>query len=296
MRAIIITGGDAGYFTLMSECLMSLAPFCAANGVARGALDFGLVADQRQELARAGIAVVSPGWDYPLATFDTPPPDYFRAMTARPHLPAHFPGYDLYMWLDADCWVQDEAAVRLYLDAAAELGFAVTPETDRSYGPFFQNLSLIDLLHRCYTTCYDDKAALALTHYPVINCGAFAALGDAPHWAAWSAELGEVLARIRQPFFFAEQTALNKMLRENRLPVGYLPSRCNWMCHRAFPRLAADGITFCEPHPPYQPLGILHLVANTKAEEWIVFDVFGNEYRRSLRYSARPSPAGVARG
>ena len=51
----------------------------------------------------------------------------FKAQFARPFLPRHFPGYETYLWIDADAWLQDWRAVELYVAAACGDRLAITP-------------------------------------------------------------------------------------------------------------------------------------------------------------------------
>ena len=127
-----------------------------------------------------------------------------------------------------------------------------------------------------------------LASYPLLNCGVFAAVREGPIWKAWSDQLGEILARVRNAFFFAEQTALNVCIRQEEITTAFLPARYNWMCNRAFPLISADGKTLLEPNPPYEPLGILHMAANTRTGLWPLYDQRGKLHHRSLAFPLLP--------
>ena len=53
-------------------------------------------------------------------------------MTARPFLPRYFPDHDVYLWIDADCWVQQWDAIALFLRGAQRRPIAVAPEIHRA--------------------------------------------------------------------------------------------------------------------------------------------------------------------
>jgi len=211
MNTIIISGADAAYWPLLSGMLHSIEQGPRKEGITVGILDLGLAPEHRDRLRSYGAIVVEPGWDYPVAHFSKPAPNAFQAMTARPHLPRHFPGYDMYIWLDADCWVQDPQAIALLASAASQKKFAIVPEVHRSY---FTLSPYVQWLHDCYRRCYNENAANWLVYYPLLNCGVFAATGDAPQWAKWQEHLGRIIKRHDEFFFFAEQTALNGAIRE----------------------------------------------------------------------------------
>lgn len=281
---VLVSGVNAPYFPLLQNLLGSVLGPARAQGIDVAVLDLGLTEAQRKELKALGVAVRLPKWDYDVHLFKDRPPTFFKAMTARPHLPRHLPGYRLYLWLDADCWVQDWDAISLYLESAERVGFAVTPEIDRAYTPFMANGAVLDWVFSCYARCFGQAEAARYVHYPLINSGIFAARADAPHWSLWSAALGAALKTLREPYFFSEQTALNHAIRANALPTAWLPSRCNWVCGRALPA-TSDGIVLCDPNPPHERLGIIHLTAGSKNGRRAIAVLNGGSVERSLRHN-----------
>ncbi|CAO3357934.1 O-linked N-acetylglucosamine transferase family protein [Azospirillum melinis] len=250
----IATAGDAAYFPLLQGLVRSIRAFPQGAGVPITVLDLGLAAEDRHWLTGEGARLTVPGWDHP---FDRPMPEYFKAMVSRPHLPNHVPDAAIILWLDADCWVQDWSAIELLLAGAAATGFAIVPELDRAYTPFYDGAPYAHHLHDWYKACFDEDTARRLFAYPLLNCGVFAARRDAPHWALWARLLADSLRRT--VLFVSEQVALNLALRTGGLPFSQLPARCNWICFRATPFGSADGRMLLEPELPHAPLGILHL-------------------------------------
>jgi hypothetical protein len=288
-KIIIISAANQAYWPLLSGLLHSIDKRRRSAGVAVGVLDLGLTGEQIERLRRYGADVVSPEWDYDLSGFAKEPPAFFKAMTARPHLPRYFAGYDLYVWIDADCWVQDWHVVRLLCTSAEERGFSIVPELDRSYTPFLlDDRTFFDWARSCFVTCFGEEEAGRLAPYPLLNCGVFAATRDTPLWSLWAGRMGDVLTRIQEAFFFAEQTALNACIRNGNAPAALLPARCNWICSRALPLIAADGKSLVEPCPPFDPLGIVHLAAETKNGIWPLLDLDGRTHHRTLTFPMLP--------
>jgi lipopolysaccharide biosynthesis glycosyltransferase len=282
-RSIIVSGCNSSYSPLFNGLLSSIETArCSTLDI--GLLDVGLTSAEHNEYTRRGVTVVKPKWDCDLKLFHVAPNEFFKAMTARPILPKYFPGYDLYMWIDADAWVQDINAINLYMSSAQTHGFAATPEVDRSYSPGYGNRSVISWRHDCFSRCFDDKIARQLAFYPMVNCGVFAARANAPHWDLWSNVLAEILGRKRELFFFADQIALNMVIRCHPVKTAFLPATFNWMCNRARPICSDDGSYFMEPNPPFQMIGIVHLTADTKNEIWEVTTLSGASLSRSPRY------------
>lgn len=284
-KAILISAADQAYWPLLSGLLHSIDRRRRAAGTAVGILDLGLAAEPLDRLRRYGASVVRPDWDYDVSVFAAKPPRFYRAMTARPFLPRYFAGYDLYVWIDADCWVQDWGALKLLCDAAADWGFSIVPDMDRSYTPFLHDgRTFADWARSCLVQCFGDTEGSRLTQYQLLNCGVFAATNDTPVWAAWQKTLAEVLARLKEPFFFAEQCALNACIRTSELAVALLPARCNWLCSRSFPLVSADGKWLLEPYPPHERLGVIHLAAETKRGVWPLVDAHGRPQPRALTF------------
>lgn len=250
----IATAGDAAYFPLLKGLVRSIRACPQGAGVPITVLDLGLGAEDRRWLNGEGARLTVPGWDHP---FDRPMPEYFKAMVSRPHLPNHVPDAAIILWLDADCWVQDWSAIELLLAGAAATGFAIVPELDRAYTPFYDGAPYAHHFHDWYKACFDENTARRLFAYPLLNCGVFAARRDAPHWALWARLLADSLRRT--VLFVSEQVALNLALRTGGLPFSQLPARCNWICFRATPFSSEDGRLLLEPELPHAPLGILHL-------------------------------------
>lgn len=281
----MITGCENRYEPLLAGLIGSIEGPARVHQIDIGLLDFGLSDECRSEYVRRGIAVVTPEWDFDPSLFGTPPADYFKAMTTRPHLRKYFPGYDCYMWMDADTWVQDWSGVQLYLTSAEAFGFAATPEVDRSYMPIYSSkMAVIAWRRECFLRCFDENVANKLALYPTINSGAFAATADAPIWDIWSRILGQIFKAKHESFFFAEQTALNAAIRLNGLRTAFLPSTCNWMCNRALPMCSEDAVELKEPNPPFQRISVIHLTGNTKNGVWPLSTATGVTRTRSLRF------------
>ncbi|HEY6980395.1 hypothetical protein [Reyranella sp.] len=288
-RAIAITGGDAGYFELMRDCVGSLQSIPEGRALALGILDCGLTEEQRAWCRARGAALVAPEWDFNFPARDSLR-DGYKALTARPFLPRYFPGFDLYLWVDGDCWVQQGNAVELFLGAARTGKLAVAPEIHRSmrhYHHAWKEFSTVN--GAAYEACFGRETAERLIRYPLINAGVFALARDACHWQGWAELLDEALQRSTD---MADQIALNVLVYDKGFSHEPLPSRCNWPVHHATPAWDAEHGLFVEPAMPYEPLGILHLTIYTKKLAALdVREVGGNhagEVRaRSLRWPGR---------
>ena len=235
--------------------------------------------------------MVVPQWD-----FDFPGraklKDGYKALTARPFLPRHFPGFDLYLWIDGDCWVQQGDALALFLAAARTGALAVAPEIHRSmrhYRHAWKEFSTVN--GAAYAAAFDQATADRLIRYPLINAGVFALRHDAPHWAGWADLLGKTLQRSSD---MTDQITLNVLVYDQGFACEPLPSRCNWPVHHATPVWDADRNLFVEPAMPYEPLGILHLTIYTKRLATLDVRELGGPHAGQVRARSLRWPGGTA--
>jgi hypothetical protein len=302
MQHAIISAADHRYFGLLQGLVLSCRERPQGAHIPICVLDLGMEPEQLAWLKAQGVEHVQPGWDV-----DFPgraqTPETFRAQTARPFLPQHFPGYDVYLWMDADTWVQDWGAVETYLAAARGGRMAVTPEVDRCYTVTFNTTHALER-YASYESVYGTEIAKQCGLNPTINSGVFALRHDAPHWAMWAEELEEALQRTQS--FYIEQFALNFTLYTRKPPTYFLPARYNWISWYSVPLLKQSTGLFVEPSAPFAPIGIMHLTGDVKATRVRVAASDGRQTHRTLEYPGKPAhdlahashpgdPAGEAR-
>jgi hypothetical protein len=239
---------------------------------------------------------VVPGWDLDFPRRDRTP-EIRKAQIARPFLPRHFPGHRLYLWIDADAWVQEWSAIEIALAAAERGPLAICPEIDRSYKRHYKRPKLfgMTLPWRCYRTAYGWRVADRLGRNPMLNCGVFALRGDSPHWASWVAAMREALQRTS--FGFIEQIALNYAVFTGKIGTTFLPATCNWLCGDAAPRWDAAQRRLVEPNAPHQPLGILHLAGEEQKKKTFILETLdGGRLSTMLHYRTFARDAAIAIG
>ena len=292
-KTAIIVSSDANYFDLLMGTVNSLRERAGGLDVDLCILDVGLTAEQVNHLRDLATSVVSVDWEFDFPGRDKTP-GYFKAMTSRPYLPRHFPGYDLYMWIDSDAWVQDASVLEIYLRSAAAGQLAVVPEIDRGYTMFYKRPRPYHrrLSHRMYRWAYGWRIADRLGRNPILNSGAFALRGDAPHWQLWQAAHKAAMCRwrispgVRDLYGrISEQTALNYVVYRDKAPATFLPAYCNWLCGHGTPMFDPDRRLFVEPHAPHQPLGIVHMAGDGIQD--MTFDIAqvgGGSVRTGLTY------------
>ncbi len=289
---VVVSAADSPYFPLLQDAVLSVR--AQRPDVAIGVLDLGLAPDERAWLAERVRHVVHPQWDFAFPGRERAPAA-LKAELARPFLPRYFPGYRMYLWLDADAWLQDWRVIDLYCAAAGLDKLAITPEIDRAYKRHYKRPKLfgMNLAWKNYREAFGWRVADRLGRNPMVNGGVLALHAEAPHWAAWRRVLTRVLQRTS--FTPAGQTALNYVIFAEHLPVNFLPAYCNWMPGDAAPVFDADRGLFVEPYAPHQVIGIMHLAgAEQKSHIFRLNRLDGGTIDTSLRYAATRELCGRA--
>jgi len=292
-ETLICTAANAAYFDLLRGLIASLRAAPTTRALPIGVLDLGLEDAQRDWLAGQGARCVEPGWDVDIPWSGVP--DHYRGVAARPHLPRYFPGFATYLWLDADLWVQDATVLDDFLTAARRGLMAIVPEFDRGYWTMYKAPKFWGQNQKAFAWAYGLRAGYRLGRNPILNGGAWALPGDAPHGAEWAAAHRAAIGRFRltgrsaRNFYFqlSEQTAMNYVCFKLRRPFTLLPATANWFCGKGTPAWCAARRLVVEPHAPHAPLGLVHLAGKGMKERvWRLPVVQGGEVETLLTYEA----------
>lgn len=262
-RVAFISGCDANYYPLLREWMASVRRFPEAKDIDICILNAGLTEEQVEELKPLVKAIVRPDWPAPIPAHKIEGKEYLKACVCRPFLPQLFPGYDVYFWMDADTWVQDWAAIELFLFGAERRKIALTAQVDRAY-PRAARVKWLWRWPWKVRSFYFSNARQAfgfntaqfLLARHVLLAGAFAMHKDAPHWKRWQELV--VRALDRGKVFTAEQLSLGVLCHIEGFEYEALPAWAHWLCEFK-PIWDEQRQVFVEPFLPHQPLGILHL-------------------------------------
>jgi lipopolysaccharide biosynthesis glycosyltransferase len=278
MRTLVVTAANDAFMPLLRGLVKSLQRCDPRPFTAIGCLDVGLGSESHEWISCHASHVVTPAWDLPVEPELREKEPYLRAFTARPFLPKYFPGYDMYLWIDADAWVQERFALEWYFEAAKEGALAVVPHTHRSYR---HNAGVVGWRTGRMQRYFGEEAGRRGRWDTYYNSGVFALCSDAPHWSLWARHFREGVEATNGGLY-CDQTSLNHALWTEDLPVRPLPAFCNWLCHLALPGFDPRQQRFCEPSVPHRSIGIIHLTAMSKN---ISLSLHGSSVRTiSLRF------------
>jgi lipopolysaccharide biosynthesis glycosyltransferase len=264
---IIITAADTKFFELVQGTILSIRDKSQGKQVAIGFLDLGCTAEEIKWLQEYVDIIKQPCWDFDFPSREQSP-EYLKGLLARPFLRQYFPGFDVYLWIDADAWVQDWFAIELFIQGANRKGLAISPELDRSscwlYG---RQITWGQFKAEHYENFFGNSVAEKLRTYPILNAGVFALHRNAPHWQIWEELLRQGLQNCAN--FLTDQFALNFAIYEHDLftQTELLPTWYNWLFQESIPTLDCNNFYLVEPYLPHTPIGILHLAGSFKEYE-----------------------------
>ncbi len=278
-REIIITGGDANFFRWMIAALTSLRAHPELARRDFGVIDQGLEAGQVTQLLALGCRIVRPEWTLPV-------PQEKRllrniGLVARTALRDYFPGYSLYLWFDADAWVQTPDFAAIYFAGAHGQGAAVARENGARYRrPFSDRKWWAGNM----VGAFGVRDGLRLSLQPSINIGVLCLKDTAPHWNAWIRAYAHALERTEKVNL--DQHAFLAAAYLGNLPTAFVAARYNWLPHLSCPVWNRETRQLCEPSAPYQPLSVLHLAGPHKDRPYRIPVLGGGTFDSSLSYPA----------
>lgn len=276
---IIITGGDAHFFPWMIAAISSLRAHARTSALDMGIIDQGLTDEQRAQLNALGCKIVQPTWTLPV-------PQEARSLrniglVARTALRDYFPGYQVYLWFDADAWMQTPEFVSAYVDGARSRGAAVVTENGPGYrktfvdwkwwaGNMVASFGVVDGLRCSFATS--------------INIGVLCLKDTAPHWLEWQRYYTKALERTGKVNM--DQHAFFAAVHLRSLPTAFLPARFNWLPHLSCPVWNPEIKMLCEPTAPHRPLSVIHLAGPRKDRPYELARLNGGSFATSLTYPA----------
>lgn len=293
-KTIIISGADANYFALAQDFFNSLGNHNYQYDFDLGLLDIGLTEDQKLWFQNKNIHIepVQSDIEYPARSEWERLQPSCRTFTAKPFLRRYFPGYDVYIWIDADIWIQTPEAIdTMIADAASNDSLHIAMEFDRSYKLFFEKPTMWNVYHEWYQACFNDANVTAnMTLKPMLNVGVMAMSNNAPAWDIWTKIYADSLQRLPQlnsKTVMIEQLAMNVALYMASAPYVVLPASYNWLTFFATPMLDKSTGMYVEPAPPYKPISMFHLTQKPKTQTEKIRCTDGSITERPLTYAAR---------
>ena len=262
-KNVIISLADSNYFLLLDELIESIKRFKESEEIAICILDAGLEKKQKEILKKKVDSIKSADWDIKVPESKVKGKEWLKSQVSRAFLPKYFPGYEKYIWIDADAWVNSWYPIELLLKGCENNKLSIVSSADRAYGRVlraewvfggFARIKSQNYKH-AKSSGFSETIARQVALKPHLNIGVFALQANSPHWEIWQKNLKKALSSGK--VWGSEQIAMNVTIYSDGLDVEILPAYCNWTLIEA---LKFDKVrnTLVEPYLPNHEIGIVH--------------------------------------
>ena len=261
---IIISSSDSNYFFLIKELHSSLKNNGILDEYDFAILDTGLDLKQKNYFKDHSVLIKSAEWNVKVPKYKILGRENLKTQVARAFLPDYFDNYKLYIWLDADMWLNDIEGFYLYEKGALNDKLTIVPQSDRAYVKSANVEWLFGFPKKIKTINYKNisksiskSLGRKYAFHSTLNAGAFAINNNVNIWKCFQKNIK--LAAKKGRIFGTDQVALALSIYEDGLPSEFLPSYCNWMCEFNMPKFDNKKKQFVEPYIPNHPIALVHL-------------------------------------
>ena len=292
---IIVSSADSKYFFLLKELFLSLDRSGILTDYQFSILDTGLTKEQKIFFLDNSVIIKEAIWNTPVPKFKILGRENLKTQVARAYLPNYFENYKLYIWLDADMWLNDIESFYFYEKGALNDKLTIVPQSDRAYVKNANVEWLFGFPKKIKTINYKNisksiskSLGRKYAFHSTLNAGAFAINDNVNIWKCFQKNIK--LAAKKGRIFGTDQVALALSIYEDGLPSEFLPSYCNWMCEFNMPKFDNKKNQFVEPYIPNNPIALVHLAGldDIRQDKNILSDIEtidGLHIKKSLRYN-----------
>lgn len=262
MKNLIVSSSDQKYSHLLVELYKSLGSILGYCDFA--ILDCGLERHTIEFFNKNNVQIKKPRWEFQIPSYKIRGREFLKVQFSRFFMENYFPGYDNYIWLDSDTWINCKDSFDLYIQGSNKSGFAITPQVDRSYKKlidirWFLNFpkKINSINYKNITKSISTKLGKKYAGYATLNAGCFSYNVNFDGMKKLRNNLDKSSKKGR--VFGSDQVALALTLYEDEVKFELLPAYCNWLCETIFPKFSKKINKFVEPFIPNSPIAIMHL-------------------------------------
>ena len=277
-KIAIVTGADNKYFPFLKNLVLSLNN---SNVLEICDLCILMVDEENNYIADIDKFLnKKKKVSFNLKLFFDEKKNWHKLLTERPFLKNHFPGYEKYIWLDADTEVLDSQGIKNLIDATKEKDLAISTEINESYvfkntkfgikNIFSSFYKISGWSFKNYKKYFSKDLGEDLFFKPLFNNGVFCMRSDSPFWELWKNEYQAALNRAKTSYGIkTDQLSLNKIIYQNFKKISILDATNNWIIFKSEPMIKINE-SFFTPSFPRRKINILHYT-NYKSDENFVY-------------------------
>lgn len=296
MKTAIISGCDNNYFNQYLNLYYSLldnecnqyADLCFVN--------ISISEENLKKINKNIKKIVQPEWDFNLP-FKTD--EWKKILTIRPFLKKYFPGYDNYIWLDSDTWVQSNDFIADFAKASERGRISIVPEFDINYEVLKKKYSFKKIFFDFYKVggwsyknlkkYFDNKTLDNLFQKPILNAGVFSIPGNSIVWDKWAKEYKKIVENASDDYCLnMDQASLNKVIYENLNLVNFFGSEYNYLIKNCLPYVN-NKMEYCLKDFPNKKINILHLTQIDCLKLYNIQTIEGKKIKKNFLYETKKS-------
>ena len=277
-KNVIISGSDKNYFPFLKNLIYSLhqnncfelCDICLLDSEDKSEY-LDELKDLITEKKKARIS---------LNIFFKENNNWFKLLTERPFMKDYFPGYENYIWMDADTEVLDINGIKNLILGVEDKDIAIVPEINESY--IFQNKKfgikkLFKSIYKIsgwsfknYNKYFSKELGEDLFFKPLFNNGVFCLKAESDIWDLWKKEYQNALNKAKSSYGIkTDQLSLNKVIYENFSKVSILDATNNWIISKS-EKIKKEKEFFFTPSFPNRKINILHYTNYKYTDNFIV--------------------------
>ena len=279
-KNVIVTGCDKKYYPFLKNLVNSLINSNSLEICDLCILD---VENESQYLSEIEDKITKKKKaNYNLNIFFKDRQDWFKLLTERPFMKDYFPGYEKYIWMDADTEVLSSDGIVNLINACEDKELAIAPEISESY--VFKNskfgikkifksfYKISGWSFKNYKKYFSNRIGEELFFKPLFNNGIFSLKAESKIWDLWKFEYQNALNKAKTSYGIkTDQLSLNKVIYENFEKVSILDSTNNWLASRS-EKIIKINKDFYTPSFPNRKINIIHYTQLSFDDNFIVKD------------------------
>jgi lipopolysaccharide biosynthesis glycosyltransferase len=265
-KIAIVTGSDKKYFPFLKNLILSLHKTKSLDFCDLCVLEVDNRSEYLDEIDK--LINVRKKAFFSLKLLFKERENWYKLLTERPFIKDYFPGYQKYIWLDADTEVFDSEAIKNLAEATEKNDLAISPEVNESY--VFKNTKfglkkifssfykISGWSFKNYNKYISKKLGEELFFKPLFNNGVFCMRSDSIIWEQWKTEYQGALNNAKTNYGIkTDQLSLNKLIYENFKLISILDSTNNWIVSKSEVIIRKNNFFFT-PSFPRRKINILH--------------------------------------
>lgn len=265
-KIAIVTGSDKKYFPFLKNLILSLHKTKSLEFCDLCVLEVDDRSEYLDEIDK--LITVRKKALFSLKLIFKERENWYKLLTERPFIKDYFPGYQKYIWLDADTEVFDSEVIKNLAEATEKNDLAISPEVNESY--VFKNTKfglkkifssfykISGWSFKNYNKYISKKLGEELFFKPLFNNGVFCMRSDSIIWEQWKTEYQGALNNAKTNYGIkTDQLSLNKLIYENFKLISILDSTNNWIVSKSEVIIKKNNFFFT-PSFPRRKINILH--------------------------------------